>query len=161
MIRNLTRCPYCGGCEVALDDSFAVVPDPDGAARPCPHLAWVEGRYSQFDQSPQGVDHLIGSTEFRWHPPGPNMAARAEELLLYLKELTLQGPRWAFAPPVPFVLQTLTADRKRSGEDGEVHTLWDVDGWAIFAHSPGAFWGSLPECQSRMRKSLQVAEQGT
>src|SRR6516165_7907523 len=112
MIRNLARCPFCGGCEIALDDSPAVVFNPGGSPEPCCHLAWVDGRYSQWERSQQGVDHVIGSTEFRWDPPKPGAVEPTDELLPYLRELVAQGKNWAFAPAVPFALQQLSAEEK-------------------------------------------------
>jgi hypothetical protein len=158
MIRNLAQCPYCGKCEVAVNDNPAVVFNPDGAPRPCAHLAWVHGRYSQWDLSPQGIDHMIGSTEFRWDPPELGAAERTEELLPYLKELVTQGPTWAFTPPVPFTLRTLLADAKRPDERGNLHTQWDIDGWAIFTPDVAGFWAALPDCQQRQLEGLRVME---
>ena len=158
MIRNLAQCPYCGNCEVALDDAPAVVFNPGGDSGPCPHLAWVDGRYSQWEVSPHGTDHMIGSTEFRWGPPEPGAAERTEGLLPYLKELLNQGPRWAFAPPVPFTPRTLVAEEKRPDDAGRMHTLWDVDGWAVFAPDVAAFWAALPACQERQLEGLRVTE---
>jgi hypothetical protein len=160
MIRNLAQCPYCGKCEIALDDSPALVFNPGGIAQPCEHLAWVDGRYSQWEPSPQGVDHMIGSTEFRWEPSDPGAAERTEGLLPYLKELANQGPKWAFAPPVPFTLRMLVAEEKRHDESGDIHTRWDVDGWAIFASDIVAFWAALPACQERQLEGLRVAGVG-
>lgn len=158
MIGNLARCPYCGTCEVALDDTPAVVFNPGGDPRPCAHLAWIDGRYAQWEVSPQGIDHLIGSTEFRWNPPEPGTADRVEELLPYLKELANQGSSWAFAPPVPFTLGVLLTEEKRPDDAGRMHTLWDVDGWAIFAPDATAFWAALPACQEQQRESLSVKQ---
>src|SRR4051794_23571801 len=126
MIENLARCPYCGDCEIALDDSLALLFDPNGLARPCQHLAWVDGRYSQWDVSAQGIDHVIGSTEFRWAPPIPGMAERIDVLLPFLKELVNQGPKWVYAPIIPFVLRLLSAEEKVSDEHGPSHLVWDV-----------------------------------
>jgi hypothetical protein len=158
MIRNLAQCPYCGGCEIALDEAPSVALDPDGAAQPCSHLAWVDGRYAQWDRSPQGVNRVIGSTEFRWDPPEPGAAERTDALLPYLKELVNQGPGWAFAPPVPFALQTLCAEEKATDRRGKSFTLWDVDGWAVFAQDPAAFWAALPDCQERQLTALDLGE---
>jgi hypothetical protein len=157
MIRNLAQCPYCGKCEVVLDETPALVFNPDGTPGPCPHLAWVDGRYSQWDQSAHGTDHVIGSTEFRWNPPEPGVADRAEGLLPYLRELVNQKPGWVFAPSVPIAVRTLSAEEKREDKNGHLHTLWDVDGWAIFAADVAAFWQELPACQQRQRESLWVA----
>ena len=59
MIRNLARCPYCGDCEIALDDNPSLVFNPGGRQEPCPHLAWVDGRYAQWELSPQGINRVI------------------------------------------------------------------------------------------------------
>ena len=158
MIRNLAQCPFCSACEIALDDSPAVVCNPEGSRKPCDHLAWVDGRYSQWDRSPQGVDHVIGSTEFRLDPPEPGAAERTDELLAYLRELVSQGPNWQFAPAVPFALRQLSAEDKSQDSKGKSHTLWDIDGWAIFARDPAAFWAALPDCRQRQLEGLQVDE---
>ncbi len=156
MIRNLARCPHCGNCEVALDDASSVVFNPDSPSRPCPHLAWVDGRYSQFEPSPQGVPHLIGSSEFRWNPPDPGTEETVAGLLPFLKELANQGQGWAFAPPVPFVLRPLTAEGQSSGSPESSSSSWDIDGCTIFAQNPMAFWAALPACQERQLESLRV-----
>ncbi|MBI1915505.1 MAG: hypothetical protein HYS12_12335 [Planctomycetes bacterium] len=156
MIRNLAGCPYCGACEVALDENPLVTFNPGGDELPCPHLAWVEGRYSQWELSPQGINRAIGSTEFRWEPPGAGAAERTEALLPYLKELVHQGPGWAFAPPTPFALQMLSAEEKGTDQRGRSYTMWDVDGWAVFAENPTAFWAALTECQQRQLASLEM-----
>ena len=158
MIRNLAQCPYCGNCEVALDDSPALSFNPGGVPRPCTHLAWVDGRYSQWDRSPLGTDRVIGSVEFSWAPPAAGMAEGTEDLLPYLRELVIQKPDWGFSPPMPFAARTLSAEEKRPDELGKTHTLWDVDGWAIFASAPGAFWAALPACQQRQLEGLDVTE---
>jgi hypothetical protein len=160
MIRQLARCPFCGGCEVALDDRPELVLDPDGAGKPCAHLAWVDGRYSQWDKSPQGVTRVIGSIEFRWDPPEPSTAERTEQLLPYLKLLVTANPGWAFAPPVDFRVLTLSAEEKAVDKRGKTYTAWDVDGWAVFAVDPAAFWAALPACQEQHLASLEVTEEG-
>jgi len=155
MIRNLARCPYCGDGEVALEvPSLAFNPDGDG--RPCPHLAWVDGRYAQWEVSPQGTDHLVGSTPLRWEPPAAGPAEQVEGLLPYLRELAAQGKGWPFAPPVPFDLGLLAADERARDEDGREHITWDVDGWVIFAEDPAGFWARLPACQLQQLEALRV-----
>src|SRR5262249_61978953 len=109
MIRDLARCPYCGGCEVALDDHPSVVLDPGGRQGPCPHLAWVDGRYAQWEVSPQGINRVIGSTEFRWDPARPGAAEGAEALPPHPRELAAQGPGWAFPPATPLAPPTPSA----------------------------------------------------
>jgi hypothetical protein len=159
MIRNLARCPYCGGGEVALEvPSLAL--DPGGEGRPCPHLAWVDGRYAEWEVSPQGVDRIVGSTEFRWEPPAAGSAAQVEGLLPYLRELARQGKGWPFAPPVPFDLEPLAADERARDNDGREHITWDVDGWVIFAEDPAGFWARLPDCQRQQREALRVVPVG-
>lgn len=158
MIRNLAQCPYCSKCEIALDDSPALAFNPGGIAQPCQHLAWVDGRYSQWEPSPQGIDHVIGSTEFRWDPPEDGAAERTEGLLPYLKELVNQGPTWAMAPSVPFTLCMLVAEENHTDKAGVLHARWDVDGWALFATDVAAFWKALPECQERQMEGLRVED---
>jgi hypothetical protein len=158
MIRQLARCPYCNGCEIALDDRPELVFDPDTAQRPCPHLAWVEARYSEWELGPHGVRHMIGSTEFRWDPPEPGAEERTNQLLPYLKELLESGPDWPYAPAQAFSIQTLCADEKDTAPRGKTDTVEEVDGWAVFASDPAAFWAALPACQERQLAALDVQE---
>jgi hypothetical protein len=157
MIRELARCPYCQGCEVALDDQVALVFDPEAPTHePCPHLAWVDGRYSEWGPGTHGTSHLVGSTEFRWDPPEPDAEERTHRLLSYLRELLPSGAGWAFAPAVPFEIRTLSAEESTTTPEGKTQLLWDVDGWAVFAENPAAFWSALPECQERHQESLDM-----
>jgi hypothetical protein len=160
MIRELAQCPYCQRCEVALDDHPALVFNPDGDGRPCPHLAWVDGRYSDWELTPRGVNRVIGSLEFRWDPDEPDAAERTEELLPYLRELLDAGPGWPFAPAVPFTAAPLRAEQTAVDGRGKSYTVWEVDGWALFAQSPAAFWADLPACRDRQLASLRVEEEG-
>jgi hypothetical protein len=161
MIRRLAQCPYCQGCEIALDDQPGLVFNPDAPAQePCPHLAWVVGRYSQWEHTALGINRVIGSTEFRWDPPVEEAAERTEELMPYLKELLESGPGWPFAPTTPFAAQALTADEKAADKKGKQYLVWDVDGWVLFAEDPAAFWVALPDCMERQLRSLDVEEGG-
>jgi hypothetical protein len=160
MIRRLAQCPYCHHCEIALDDRPELVFNPESDRQtPCTHLAWVDGRYSQWEHTAQGTDREIGSIEFRWDPDEPGAAERTERLLPYLRELLEAGPRWPYAPAEPFVISTLNADEKATDARGRTYPLWDVDGWAIFAANPAAFWAALPGCQERLAKSLEVDDE--
>jgi hypothetical protein len=156
VIRQLARCPYCGGCEVALDDRPDLVFNPDAGGKPCAHLAWAEGRYSQWDKSPLGTTRVIGSVELRWDPPEPDAAERTEQLLPYLKLLVSANPGWTFAPAVDFRVLDLTAEEKAVDKRGKAYTKWDVDGWVIFARDPAAFWAALPDCHERHLASMEV-----
>ena len=158
MIRNLARCPYCGGCEVALDDSPELVFSPGAGDTPCAHLAWVDGRYSQWERSAQGIDRVIGSTEFRWAPPGESPGDGEEGMVPYLNELLNGGPGWAFAPPGPFAPRPLNAEERATDGKGKSHLVWDVDGWAVLAQDPAGFWAQLPGCRERWLASLDVGE---
>jgi hypothetical protein len=161
MIRQLAQCPYCNGCEVALDDRPALVFNQETESQaPCAHLAWVEGRYEEWEQGPHGVPRVIGSTEFRWDPPEPGAAERTENLLPYLRELVNNGTSWPFAPGQPFAVAVLTADKKGIDARGHTYTLWEVDGWAVFARDPAAFWAALPACQERWLQGLDVSDAG-
>jgi hypothetical protein len=161
MIRQLAQCPYCNRCEVALDDRPALVFNPDRPQQtPCVHLAWVEGRYEQWEKGSHGVHRLIGSTEFRWDPPEPGAAERTEQLLPYLRELVNARAGWPFAPAEPFTVRLLSADEKGTDERGRSYPIWEVDGWAVFAQSPAAWWSALPACQERQLQSLEVPEDG-
>ncbi len=162
MIRQLAQCPYCKHCKIALDDNPQLVFNPTEAAQvPCSHLAWVDGRYSQWDLSPQGINSMIGSTEFRWDPPEPGAEDRTEQLLSYLHELMESGVKWAFAPSEKFAIEPMNAEEKYTDpKKGKVYTRWDVDGAAIFAENPGAFWDALTACQDRQLEALKVKEEG-
>ncbi len=160
MIRHLAQCPFCNRCEVALDDRPDLRFNPDGATPvPCDHLAWVEGRYEQWDQGPHEVLRVIGSTQFRWHPPEPAAVERTEQLLPYLRELVNFGAGWPFAPAQPFVIQRLSAEEKGTDATGRTYPLWEVDGWAVFASNPSAFWAALPACQERQLASLEIPKE--
>jgi hypothetical protein len=161
MIRRLAQCPYCHDCEIALDDHPQLVFNPQSERQaPCPHLAWVDGRYSQWEHTPHGADREIGSLEFRWDPAEPGAAGRTERLLPYLRELLRQGPGWAFAPAEPFAVQTVNAEEKGADAQGRTYPVWDVDGWAVFAANPAAFWAALPACQEGQRSGLELDEGG-
>jgi hypothetical protein len=160
MIRQLAQCPYCQACEVALDDRPVLVFNPDGDGTPCPHLAWVEGLYAQWERTRQGFNRQIGSVELRWDPPGDGAAERTEELLPYLRELLGAQPGWPFAPPVDFRALPLFAEEKARDKRGKEYTVWDVDGWAVFAADPAAFWDALPACQAQQLASLEVRWEG-
>jgi len=161
MIRQLAQCPYCERCEIALDDHPQLVFNPDSETHtPCPHLAWVDGRYSLWQPGHHGINRVIGSTEFRWDPDEPNAEARTHQLLPYLEELLEAGADWQFAPTEPFAIRRLNSDQKAADSTGKDYTLWDVDGWAVFAANPPAFWAALPACQERLLASLEVDEEG-
>jgi len=159
MIRQLAQCPYCNHCEIGLDDHPQLVFNPGSASpTPCQHLAWVDGRYSQWEHTKLGTNREIGSMEFRWDPPQPGAEERTNQLLAYLHELVEEGPGWAFAPSERFVIQVLNAEEKGTDAKGKSYPVWDVDGWAIFAVNPTAFWAALPACQERQSASLEVEE---
>jgi hypothetical protein len=161
MIRKLAQCPYCQSCEVALDDHPELVFNPESERQsPCPHLAWVDGRYSQWEHTGHGANRVIGSTEFRWDPDAPGAAERTEQLLDYLHELLQSGRDWPFAPAEPFAIQTLNAEENATDPRGKSYPVWDVDGWAIFAANPAAFWAALPACHERWSASLDVGDDG-
>ncbi len=160
MIRQLAQCPYCNSCEIGLNDHPDLVFNPESDRQaPCPHLAWVDGRYSQWDRTPHG-SRVIGSTELRWAPDEAGPEERTQQLLPYLHELLEVGPPWPYAPAEPFVLRRLNAEEQATGPDGKTYMLWDVDGGAVFAASPAAFWGAFPACQERQRAALEVEEEG-
>ena len=157
MIRQLAQCPYCQLCEIGLDDHPQLVFNPGGDPPvPCPHLAWVDGRYSQWGLTEHGHNREIGSVEFCWSPNEPDRAAGDDPLLPYLRELVRAGSSWAYAPGVPFVVQTLNAEERVADSHGKPQLLWDVDGWAIFASDPAGFWAALPDCQQRQLASFKM-----
>ncbi len=159
MIRQLAQCPYCNGCEIALDDHPELVFNPATETRaPCPHLAWVDGRYSQWDHPGHGADQMIGSVKFRHDAEGPSAEERTDQLLPYLQELLEAGPGWAFGPAEPHVIQRLSAEEKATDSRGKSFTVWDVDGWAVFARNPARLWAQLPSCQERQLAALEVDE---
>ena len=155
MMRQLAQCPYCQDCEVALTDSLDVVFNPDGdPPQPCPHLIWVEGRYSQWGLNPlpgrkTKIARMIGSTEFAWLAPGLVEREDAQQLRAYLKELLDAGGGWEFAPPEAHNVRRNSIDQNVTDADGKEYPSWGVEGAAVFAASPGAFIGSLPACLDR------------
>ncbi len=154
MIRRLAACPFCKSCEVALDDHPQLVFEPGGAA--CPHVAWVDGRYSQWERTSHGTDRVMGSTEFRYAPPAAGDYDRQQELLPYLQELAQQGSAWPFAPPIALAVQPLSAEEKKPDAKGRSRTVWDVDGVAIFAQDASAFWSAVPDCRQRQLTSMEL-----
>lgn len=150
MTIRLTACPYCQECEICLDEHPQLV-FTRGAqtVAPCRHLAWVDGRYSQWERGEHGASRMIGSSEFRWHLGGPQAEEWVNSLLPYLHELVEIGSAWPHAPEGSFTIQRLTAEEKTTGADHREQTSADVDGTAIFAADPESFWRSVPQCQDR------------
>jgi hypothetical protein len=157
MIRQLAQCPYCNRCEVALDDHPEVVFNPDTPEQsPCPHLAWVDGRYSQWERTAHGANRVIGSTEFRWDHPALAAVESQDGLPDYLRELVNAGKGWPFAPAEDFAIALLSAEEKATDRKGKAYTVWDVDGWALYARDPAAFAAALPACQQKWQEGLNV-----
>jgi hypothetical protein len=102
---------------------------------------------------------MIGSIEFRWDPEQPDAEDRTHQLLPYLHELLQGGQDWPFAPKESFTIVPLSAEEKATDDRGRTHTLWDVDGWAVFAADPAAFWAALPACQERQLGALDFGAQ--
>ena len=159
MIRNLARCPYCGGCEIALDDRPNLVFNPDGPSGPCPHLAWAECRFAEFTVDEHGANHMIGSSDITWAPDFPLDEETAAEIHDFIRELLLNGPKWPFAPAVAFAIVPLSAEEKKTDAKGHVHPLWEVDGSAIYAADAKAFWDALPACRERQLDALDVRDE--
>jgi len=159
MIRQLAQCPYCKHCELALDDNPQLVFNPDDSEHaPYPHLAFVDGGYEQRERDKRGIEHVIGSTEFRWLSDSRDTEDRIGSIEPYLRELLESGPAWEFAPPVPFVAQPLSAEGKALDAKGAAYTAWEVDGYCIFAENPATFWASLPACHQRHLASMNLEE---
>ena len=156
MIRNLARCPYCGGCELALDERPSLVFNPDKPSAPCSHLAWVAMRFAEFAPNERGVDHLFGSTEIDWDPGYPMEEEPLREIQAFLRELQIKGAAWPFAPSQPFTIRQLSAEEKKTDAKGHAHPLWEVDGSAIYAADAKAFWDALPACRERQLAGLDM-----
>jgi hypothetical protein len=159
MIRNLARCPYCGGCEIALDDRPALVFNPNSPSAPCPHLAWVDVRFAEFTVNERGADHMIGSEDMTWAPDSSMDEELAKDVHAFVRELLINGPTWAFAPAETFAILPLSAEEKKTDAIGHVHPVWEVDGSAIYAADAQAFWAALPACRERQLADLDVREQ--
>ena len=159
MIRQLARCPYCKKGDLALDENTdALIFNADVVGVPCPHLLWVEGRYSAWERTPQGIPRVIGSFEFHWDHPGLAAADVEGQLQPYLKELANTGKSWEFAPAQEFTVADLFVEEKATDPRGKEYPLWEVDGEAIFAPDAAAFLAALPACQEKHRASLRVDE---
>jgi hypothetical protein len=159
MIRQMAQCPYCKHCELALDDNLQLAFNPDDADRsPCPHLAFVDGRYEQRERDGRGIERVIGSTEFRWLSNSSDAEDRIGPIEPYLRELLESSPGWEFAPPIAFSVQSLSADGKARDAKGASYTAWEVDGHCIFAEVSAAFWSALPDCHERHLASLKIDE---
>src|SRR5262249_16769701 len=157
MNRQLSQCPYCQRCETALDDEPRIVFNPDAANKaPCAHLVWVDGRYSQWERTRYGTNRVIGSTEFRWDHP--ELAATDDNAPLtdYLRDLANAGQGWPFAPSGAFAIRQISADQKATDGKGKEYTVWDIDGWALFAQDAGAFVSQVPECLAKQLADLKI-----
>lgn len=154
MIRKLADCPYCQKCEVALTDNLAVAFNPEQAPPlPCPHLIWIEGRYSQWERSPlpgrkTKIARIVGSTEFEWQHPGLVVGDDAHAIQAYLKELVTAGGGWELAPSERHTVRVISADHNVS-ENGKSYPDWEIEGTALFADNPLTFIESLPASQAR------------
>jgi hypothetical protein len=151
MIRQLSQCPYCQACEIALDDNPELVLNPDAGGAPCPHLVWVDGRYSQWELSAPGLVHQVGSIEFHWEHADFSRIDTDGGLGEFMKDLVNSGQAWEFAPKERFQIQQMSADEKATGPKGKSYTAWEVDGQAVFAQDATAFLAVLPA--SRQRQS--------
>ena len=156
MIRHLAQCPYCGGCEIALDERPDLVFNPDAPSAPCPHLAWVDVRFAEYMVNERGANHMIGSSDSTWAPDFPMQPDQAEEIHAFIRELLINGASWAFAPSEAFIIQQLSAEEKKPDEKGNMHPLWEVDGSAIYAANSRAFWDALPACRERQLAALDT-----
>jgi hypothetical protein len=154
MIRQLSQCPYCRACEIALDDSPELLFNPEASAHaPCAHLVWVEGRYEQWQATPQGLPQPIGSIEFHWEHPGLGSTEEASNLSDFMRELINHGKTWDFAPAEPFEISPIAADQKATGPRGKTYTAWEVDGQAVFAQDASAFVAALPACMDQQNST--------
>jgi hypothetical protein len=157
MIRQLSQCPYCQKCEVALDDTPEVVFNPEvGNSQPCPHLIWVDGRYSQWELGHLGVPRQIGSIEFHWEHPEFSALEPAHSFAEYLRELVNSGKDWGFAPSVPFEIKEMWADEKAVTPKGRSYSAWEVDGHALFAQNAQAFLAALPACLQQQSAAFEI-----
>ena len=105
-----------------LDDQLQLVfTSGRGDGTPCEHLAWVDGRYTQWERTERGADRVIGSTEFRWDHPASGGEEGTRDLMPYLQELRETGPGWAFAPAEPFAILRLSAEE--TAKDGRIHLV--------------------------------------
>jgi hypothetical protein len=150
MIRQLVQCPYCQACEVALTDSLDVLFNPEAdPSQPCPHLIWIEGRYSQWALSSLAsrktkIAHMVGSSEFEWQRPDLFTREDAEQLRHYLKDLTNAGSGWEFAPTLEHSVRPISLDQKVTDANGREYPSWEIEGTALFAIDAEAFLASLP-----------------
>jgi hypothetical protein len=155
MIRQLAQCPYCEGCEVALTEEMELIFSPDTSpSRPCAHLVWVEGRYSQWGLSPlpgrkTKIARRIGSSEFGWQHPTLAGHDDVQELMAFLRDLLTAGGDWQFAPNETHAVRIMSADHNVTESDGRVYPDWEVEGSALFATDPARFIASLPACRER------------
>lgn len=157
MNRQLAQCPFCRGCDIALDDRPQLVfnPGTDRAA-PCAHLLRVEARYAEFDRTQQGVARVLGSTDCRWDHPGLGPVDEDSHLLHYLRELVNNGAAWEFAPKTPCEIVKFSTDEKRRDPKGHEYPLWELDGEALFTRDAGAFLAELLACRERHLAALRV-----
>ena len=151
MIRHLAQCPYCNGCEIALDDHPELVFNPATDTRaPCPHLAWVDGRYSQWDHPAHGADQMIGSVEFRH-----DSEERTNELLPYLHELLEAGRAGLSARPSPTSFGA-SARRKKPPTPGARALRSGM--WTAGPSLPGTRPGSGGSCRPARNASWPLSK---
>jgi hypothetical protein len=143
VLRELVQCPYSQGSEVALPDSLDVVLKPDAnSPQPCPHLIWVEGRYSQCGLSPlpgrkTKIARMVGSTEFEWLHPSLDARHDTEQLRTFLKDLVGAGSGWEFAPSEGHSVRPISVDQKITDASGKEYPRWEIEGTAVFAGGSG------------------------
>lgn len=159
MIRQLAQCPYCQGCEVALTDSPEVTFNPGANPSPCPHLIWVDGRYSQWELSPLAgrktkIPRMIGSTEFEWLHPSLAEREDLQELRTFLRDLGSSGLNWEFAPADAHSVRPISRDGTVT-QEGKVYPQWEVEGTAVFAREAATFLANLPAYVARRGAAWQ------
>jgi hypothetical protein len=142
---------------VALDDTPEVVFNPEtGNPVPCPHLIWVNGRYSQWELGHYGVPRQIGSIEFQWEHPQLSALEPSDQFAEYMRELANSGNGWRFAPAQPFEITEISADEKAATPRGKSYAVWEVDGQAIFAQDNQGFLAALPDCQKKQSEAFEI-----
>jgi hypothetical protein len=160
MSRQLAECPYCGSCEITLNDSLDVTfHSAGGSSEPCPHLVWVEGRYSQWGLNAlpgrkTKIARMVGSNEFEWQHPGLTAAEDPEQQRAYLKELARAGSNWEYAPLVKHTVRLISAEETVTEPDGRTYPSCEVEGVAIFTADAQEFLAGLPEGLARWTASF-------
>lgn len=156
MSKQLARCPYCDECSISLNDRFEIVFNPDnGDQAPCEHLIWAAGECSQWEPIVYSTSRIIGTTVIHWNHPGLSTIGPCNSFVPYLVMLVQSGPGWEFAPAEPFFIQGICEEGMGLDLRDKEYSVWEADGWAIFARRPWEFLADIVQCRDKQSATCQ------